>query len=204
MPPGNPAVPWGWPERVAMPEVYSTNARWFNGRDPRPRMALVRIHGQHLELVPHSSESTAAWSRDSHDTGLAAAMEGAPRRYHRQRLKVGERWRGTPVPVQLPDGGSLLLSADSALAKALAPQSLAARLMGRWSAVAASLVLLLVLLTGAALVLNLYGRTAWEALVGAVSEAVPADVAAAAPAPAALPDGVPEAPPEDTPEAVRA
>lgn len=175
-----------------MTEVYSTNARWFNGRDPRPRMALVRIHGQHLELVPHSSESTAAWAREM-DTSLAAAMDGAPRRYARKRLKVGERWRGTPVPVQLPDGGSLLLSADSALAKALAPQSLATRLMGRWAAVAAALVLLLVLLTGAALVLNVYGRTAWEALVGAVSEAAPEPLAAAAPA--ALPavfEGVPE------------
>lgn len=140
-----------------MPEVYSTNARWFNGRDPRPRMALVRIHGQHLELVPHSSESTPAWCRDLHDEGLAGPMEGAPRRYARNHLKVGERWRGTPVPVQLPDGGSLLLSADSALAKALAPRSLATRLMGRWATVAAALLLLLVLLTGAAWALNRYG-----------------------------------------------
>lgn len=156
-----------------MTEVYSTNARWFNGRDPRPRMALVRIHGQHLELVPHSSESTPAWARDADSASLAAAMEGAPRRYARKRLKVGERWRGTPVPVQLPDGGSLLLSADSALAKALAPRSLPTRLMGRWATVAAALVLLLVLLTGAALALNVYGRTAWTALVGAVSEEDP-------------------------------
>lgn len=151
-----------------MTDVYSTNARWFNGRDPRPRMALVRIHGQHLELVPHSSESSAAWLQAGAGVGdhLDTGWEGSPRRYARKLLKVGERWRGTPVPVQLPDGGTVLLSADSAVAKALASQGLATRLMNSWTGVAASLALLVVLLIGASVLVNAYGRTAWDAWLG--------------------------------------
>jgi hypothetical protein len=144
-------------------DIYSTNARWFNGRDPRPRMALVRIHGQHIELVPHSSESSV----DAPDP--TAAWEGAPRRYARTLLKVGERWRGTPVPVQLPDGGTVLLSADSAVAKALAPQGPAAQLMNSWTGVAASLALLLALVIAASVLATTYGRTAWEAWLAFVA-----------------------------------
>lgn len=165
-----------------MTDVYSTNARWFNGRDPRPRMALVRIHGQHLELVPHSSESTTGWLPGGQDDDAASEWQGASRRYARKLLKVGERWRGTPVPVQLPDGGTVLLSADSAVAKALASQGLATRLMNSWTGVAASLALLLVLLIGASVLVNAYGRTAWDAWLGvfAVAEAASAGPAGTA------------------------
>ncbi|WAC74663.1 hypothetical protein OU995_08170 [Roseateles sp. SL47] len=136
-----------------MGDIYSTNARWFNGKDRRPRMALVRIHGQHLELVPHSSEAFAHYfAADGADAGESSAdlrdplvpLESSARRYARALLKVGERWRGTPVPVQLPDGGTVLLSADSAVAKVLAPQSLASRMMGSWPGVVTGLLLLMV------------------------------------------------------------
>ncbi|MBB3197247.1 DUF7092 domain-containing protein [Roseateles terrae] len=180
-----------------MTDVYSTNARWFNGRDPRPRMALVRIHGQHLELVPHSSESSAGWPRGVAGDDAAFEWQGSSRRYARKLLKVGERWRGTPVPVQLPDGGTVLLSADSAVAKALASQGLATRLMGSWTGVAASLALLLTLLIGASVLVNAYGRTAWDAWLGvfaAAEAALPAPAAAAAPAePAGFATGSPAA-----------
>ncbi len=154
-----------------MTDVYSTNARWFNGRDPRPRMALVRIHGQHLELVPHSSESATDWLGSGEGMDATSEWQGSSRRYARKLLKVGERWRGTPVPVQLPDGGTVLLSADSAVAKALASQGLATRLMGSWTGVAASLALLLALLIGASVLVNAYGRSAWDAWLGVFSVA---------------------------------
>ncbi|SEK68399.1 Zn-dependent protease with chaperone function [Roseateles sp. YR242] len=142
-----------------MSDVYSTNARWFDGRDNRPRMALVRIHGEHLELVPHFGDDSSGPLPSSSGSNAEAArrgpasrypavpVEGTARQYARALLQVGERWRDTPVSVLLPDGGSVMLSPDSAVAKALAPRSLATRLIGCWPGVLLSLVLLIALVT---------------------------------------------------------
>jgi Zn-dependent protease with chaperone function len=96
-------------------------ARWFDGRSARGRDVQVRWTGSALEV-----------------TDGAEVMS-----YPAAALRVGEAWQGAPLPVHLPDGGTLWLDAAAppaaALQRRVAPRRPAARMVASWPAVLAAL-----------------------------------------------------------------
>lgn len=105
-----------------------TPGRWFDGQDNRPHDARARVMDDMLELE-------------------LALPEPVLRRYRLASLRVGEHWPGRPLPVGLPDGGTLWLDeAGDTLAKRLAPRGWAQRLSAGWRGTLACLLVLVGLL----------------------------------------------------------
>jgi Zn-dependent protease with chaperone function len=110
-------------------------ATWFDGLTTQRRAVKLRLAGNALEV------------RDDASPGAP------PRRYDIAALAPGERWRGAPLPLALPDGGTLWLDAraapvaDELLAQiaqvarmAPARPQRVARLIASWPAVLACLL----------------------------------------------------------------
>jgi Zn-dependent protease with chaperone function len=103
-------------------------ATYFDGRSNAAQPVQVRVDAGTLEITTDVDD-------------------GQPRRYAVDRVAPGERYAGAPLPVALPDGGTLWLDDEAApVAAALAARAdrrrPAARLSASWRAVVACLVAL--------------------------------------------------------------
>lgn len=121
-------------------------AEWFDGKTSHKRSVTVLLVGDVLRVLPERGASSI--------TGDDATASTTPLRFRLRELRVGEPWFDAPLPVDLPDGGTLWLG-DEARSVAMAvversrtlrrrtrrlPWPEVARIIDSWPAVFACLI----------------------------------------------------------------